>query len=386
MGNPSSHRFHLNVTERCNIRCTHCYWDEYGKYPDPSLSMIEQILNEFKRLTRIYHETGRHVLTLGGGEPTVRDDLEDVISLAARSGFRIRLVTNAVNLTEDRARSLKKAGLEMVQVSLEGATEKTHDQIRGCGNWRRSMRGIAALKKARLFTILSCVLLPGVNMQEAPELLDLAQNLKVAGVKFARPISGGQLLKNHLSVHADYLETFRQIISHGKSISYRRMLLFFDPLAHILPVQNQKSVAGLWGLTTDLCQCNNTELVEVNGSTGDVYYCRIRKKLGNIFKEDLSLIWQHHPMLSGIRQKSPEGACKGCRVWDSCRGGCPAVVHSQTNQTLMQDRDCEEVRRQPVPLLFANHGNSLRRRYSLRDNVKRSFRIVRDLAYLNLMK
>src|SRR5689334_12111887 len=149
-----SHRFHLNVTERCNIRCVHCYWEEYGAHKDPSIETIDRILLQFKALGKAYGEQGRHVLTIGGGEPTIRKDLPEIIRLAVRRRFRVRLVTNAVNMTEEMARTLRKAGLRIVQVSLDGACEATHDSVRGKGNWARSMRGISALKKAGIFVIL----------------------------------------------------------------------------------------------------------------------------------------------------------------------------------------------------------------------------------------
>src|SRR5215831_2160667 len=116
-----SHRFHLNVTEKCNIRCVHCYWEAYGKHPDPSLETIDQILAKFKALGKAYGEHGRHMLTIGGGEPTIRKDLTAIIRLAVRRRFRVRLVTNAVMITDTMARSLKKAGLRLAQVSLDGA-------------------------------------------------------------------------------------------------------------------------------------------------------------------------------------------------------------------------------------------------------------------------
>src|SRR5260370_16123825 len=119
----TQHRFHLNVTEKCNIRCVHCYWEEYGKNQDPSLQTIGKILDQFKQLAGSYFENGRHMLTLGGGEPTLRADLEDIIRLSVQRGFRVRLVTNAVLLDKARAVSLRKAGLEVVQVSLDGASE-----------------------------------------------------------------------------------------------------------------------------------------------------------------------------------------------------------------------------------------------------------------------
>lgn len=377
----NQHRFHLNVTEKCNIRCVHCYWQEYGKNPDPSLQTIGKILDQFKQLGGSYFENGRHMLTLGGGEPTLRADLEEIIRLSVRRGFRVRLVTNAVSLDEARAVSLRKAGLEVVQVSLDGACEETHDRVRGKGNWRRAMAGIDALKKARLFTVLSYVLLPEINLDEAPFLLDLARKLKVAGVKFARPVREGQAALHGINVDGDYLGTFQRIIEHASAIRYRRLLLFFDPLAHLLPLQQPRKVSGLWGLATDLCQCNNTELIEVNGGSGDVYYCRIRTKLGNLWQQPLSELWHHHTVLNQIRRKTPEGSCRGCKVWNACRGGCPAVVHGNTGQILLQDEDCSAVQKQPAPMVFSASGHSNPRVLSNQEKIHEAGRRIKEGVY-----
>jgi radical SAM protein with 4Fe4S-binding SPASM domain len=377
-----SHRFHLNVTERCNIRCVHCYWEAYGKHPDPSLETIDQILSKFKELGKAHGEHGRHMLTIGGGEPTIRQDLADIIRLAVRRRFRVRLVTNAVTITDATARSLKKAGLKLAQVSLDGACQETHDRVRGAGNWARSMRGIAALKKAGIFVILSYVVLPELNMDEAPQLLDLVQRLRVAGAKFARPVREGQAIVHKVSIEGDYWTAFKKIVDHAAEIRYKRLLLFFDPLAHLLPIEAPKQTKGLWGLATDLCQCDNTELVEVNGSNGDVYYCRIRHKLGNLWERDLVELWRSHPMLVGLRRKTPGGACDGCSAWKSCRGGCPAVVHGNTGLTLIQDQDCHKVQEQPTPLVAFGQGMySTPGAATVGESLRVLGKQVRDLAY-----
>jgi radical SAM protein with 4Fe4S-binding SPASM domain len=380
------HRLHLNITERCNLRWLHCYWGEFGVHSDPSPKTIEEILVQFKRLTQAHHERGKHMLTLGGGEPTLRPDLEDLIALSVRLGFRTRLVTNAVSLDAARASSLKKAGLEVAQVSIDGACQQTHESVRGNGTWQRTMAGIAALKYAKVPTVLSCVLLPGINMEEAPHMLDLVQRLKLAGVKFARPIREGQALINGVDTEGDFWATYQLILDHAESIRYRRFLFFFDPLAHRLRVPENGKSSRLWGLVTDLCQCNNTELVEVNAPSGDVYYCRIRRKLGNLWQQDLVDLWLHHPLLVSLRRKTPEGVCKGCAAWKGCRGGCPAVVTAKGEEPLLQDTDCVDVRKQGGPLLFSAAGYSNARVFSAKEEVQSLGRRLRDALYSTVLR
>jgi radical SAM protein with 4Fe4S-binding SPASM domain len=371
----------LNVTERCNLRCLHCYWDCYGRNADPSLGTIGAILGQFQQLADSYYERGRPMLTLGGGEPCLRADLEDIVRMAVRRGFRVRMVTNAVLLDPARAAALRKAGLEVVQVSLDGATEATHDGVRGRGNWRRTVAGISALKQARLFTILSCVLLPGINLEESPALLDRVRQWKVAGAKFARPVQRGQASVHGLELQADYLETFRRILAHAEQTGYRRLLMFFDPLAHLLPLQAGRARTSAWHIATDLCQCNNTELVEVDGGSGDVHYCRLGVKLGNLWDQPLVDLWHHHPVLASLRRKTPAGSCRSCSAWAGCRGGCPAVVESRTGQVLLQDEACERVREQGVPVAFEALGHANARSLSNREKVEAAGRRIVEGLY-----
>jgi radical SAM protein with 4Fe4S-binding SPASM domain len=147
-------------------------------------------------------------------------------------------------------------------------------------------------------------------------------------------------------------------------------------------VEEPKRVKGLWGLASDLCQCDNTELVEVNGSSGDVYYCRIRHKLGNLWEQDLVDLWRSHPVLVALRRKTPGGACDGCSAWKSCRGGCPAVVHGNTGLVLIQDQDCHKVQEQTTPLVTFGQGPySNSRPANLKENLRVFGKQVRDAAY-----
>ena len=372
------HRFHLNVTAKCNGHCIHCYRDGGGKAIDPPLEVINVILDRFKEIARMYYEHGYHALTVGGGEPTLRQDLEDIIALAVRRQFKVRLVTNATLIDDERAFSLRRAGLTAVQVSLDGATEKTHDLIRGEGNWKRSINGIRALKRAGVLTVLNYVLMPTINMAEAPLLLDLARVLKVGGVKFARIVPEGRARANRLRTQGDYWDAYLRILDHAQSIRYKRLLFILDPLVRLLKVQNPKATAGLWGLALDQCHCNNTELVEVDGPTGDVYYCRVRTRLGNIWADDLKQLWRQHPLLRQIRRKAPVGACIECSVWNGCRGGCPAVAKGISGQPLIQDANCQRVAQQPSLLDFRATGYSNSQQRSTTESLQGVGRKMKD--------
>lgn len=331
-----NHRLHLNITGVCNLNCTHCYQDDHTGKPMP-IERIEAIFVRYKAFRNEQGAKGRAVVSIAGGEPTTRRDLEDVIRLARRHGLSARLTTNATMIDLERAKALRKAGLRMVQVSLDGATPATHEAVRGSGNWKKTMAGIEAMRKAGMFVVLSMVLLPDLNLEESPQLLDLSRQLRVIGVKFQRLVERGHARRN-LATEGQFHQTMIRILEHAAEIRYKRLLMFFEPLANNLWHQVPELCRKVLFLTTDMCHCDRTELMEIDYN-GDVYYCRVGEALGNVFDEDLGAIWEHD-LLRQIRAKSAKGACQGCSAWAGCHGGCPAATYGLERDVTAPDRAC----------------------------------------------
>ena len=317
------HQFCIAVTERCNLRCRHCYWHEPDLRPDPCLDDLDRVLAQFKALGNAFGEQGEHLLAIGGGEPTLRNDLEDLVTLAKQRGFSVRLTTNAVRMSRRRAESLRDSGLEAVQVSIDGASEDAHDRVRGRGNWTRAVRGAQALRDAGAFIILNCVLRPGGNMETAHLMLDLACNLDVAGVKFARLVPAGQVVTNGLQTNGDFGEAYTRILAHARQSEYARYLLFLDPAVEVLRRREPHHFAGLPRVVTDLCKCRHTLMVEVDAVSGNIHYCRDRTVLGNIWENDLVAVWMDHPLLRRTRQRKagPADTCPACLGASRSHGG-----------------------------------------------------------------
>lgn len=124
----------ISVTDRCNFRCTYCMPKEVfnSKYQ----FLVRDDLLSFEELARLvpfFVERGVHKLRLTGGEPLLRKNLEVLIrELASIPGVDdIALTTNASILTLDKARELKKAGLQRITVSLDAISENTFKQMNG---------------------------------------------------------------------------------------------------------------------------------------------------------------------------------------------------------------------------------------------------------------
>jgi len=178
----------LEVTHRCNLRCPVCFASA-GDSPeeDPSLEKLGSLMD------MLMERGGPFNLQLSGGEPTVRDDLPEIIALAKSKGFSyFQLNTNGLRLAQEPgyAESLKRAGLSSVFLQFDSLSDKVYKVLRGRPLLMKKLAAIRACAQAGLGVVLVPVIAPGINDGEIGALLKFAEkNLPaVRGVHF-QPIS-----------------------------------------------------------------------------------------------------------------------------------------------------------------------------------------------------
>lgn len=167
----------IKVTENCNSRCITCnHWKTKHK-------------NELstKELVEIFHELRRvGVYTIGftGGEPLLRDDIQQLVLEAKNFGFRdIKISSNGL-LLQKKAKELIKSGITEINVSLDGIGE-TNDRIRGIvGGYETTLKGIREFVKLRREKVPPpkmnvATVLSEYNIAEVPKLIELCQELGV---------------------------------------------------------------------------------------------------------------------------------------------------------------------------------------------------------------
>ena len=162
-----------NITNRCNLRCRHCYQSsEHQALPD-ELSR-EQRLAVVDKLGRAYTP----MLAIAGGEPTICPDLMAVLNRAQEFGMHTTIATNGVTMTEALAGELAAAGVKYVEISLDSVHADRHDAFRGVdGMWARAVRGaknVVATEGLRL-GIAMCV--HRDNYDEVRDMIELAISL-----------------------------------------------------------------------------------------------------------------------------------------------------------------------------------------------------------------
>ena len=163
----------LEVTSRCNLGCPVCFAgsDRETAGEDPDLSVIE---GWYRALIAGGSELN---IQLSGGEPTVRDDLPDIVSLGHKLGFAfIQINTNGLRLGKEPAyvKKLKQAGLNCVFLQFDGTNDTIYEHIRGAAMLEVKEAALRHCAENEIGVVLVSTLVPGINTGNIGELIHYA--------------------------------------------------------------------------------------------------------------------------------------------------------------------------------------------------------------------
>jgi 7,8-dihydro-6-hydroxymethylpterin dimethyltransferase len=174
----------IEVTSRCNLACSVCFAAS-GKddLPDPNLDLLSDMLQH------LFEQCGPCPIQLSGGEPTLRDDLDRIVSTARRLGFdHIQINTNGIRLAQDAdyAQRLKDAGASVVFLQFDGVTDDVYQSIRGVRLLDTKLKAIARCAELKLGVILVPTLIRNVNDNQIGAIIRFAKQWMpvVKGVHF----------------------------------------------------------------------------------------------------------------------------------------------------------------------------------------------------------
>ncbi len=178
----------IEITGRCNLKCPVCFASSGA--PETDDPTIEEIAEWYRMLME---SGGPFNIQLSGGEPTMRDDLPDIIRLGFDMGFTfIQLNTNGIRLANEPgyAEKLRDAGLNCVFLQFDGMNDSIHRYLRGADLMSLKFKTVENCAKAGLGVVLVPTLIPGINTDHIGEIIKFAiENLPhVRGVHF-QPVS-----------------------------------------------------------------------------------------------------------------------------------------------------------------------------------------------------
>jgi len=333
-GPPKQLLLQWHITDRCNLRCRHCYQNDY-RGPGPDFRHLLGILDQYEMLLGALGGNGKRIpgqINITGGEPFVRKDFLELLKEIRRRGIPFAILSNGSLLDQATARFLETLAPRFVQLSLEGG-EAMHNAIRGKGDYARVVGSLRLLKKAGIRTLVSFTA-HRENFRDFPAVADQCRRIGVDRLWSDRLIpepagngSGPETLsqdetKELFSVMATE-STRRGILRRRSPIAMHRALQFL-----VTGERPYRCNAG-FGLITVM-------------PDGTVLPCRrLPISAGNLFQTSLTKIYVESTLLRRLRDPSLIGkCCESCVHAAGCRGGLRCLAYALSGDPFRADPGC----------------------------------------------
>ncbi|MFH0816209.1 MAG: radical SAM protein [Methanobacteriota archaeon] len=331
--------FQWHITDKCNLNCRHCYQDN-GPVPDPEFPMLERTFRQYLDLLDKIKETGRwkprgHI-NITGGEPLLRDDLFKLLNLISEADRRVSvgILTNGTLVDDKMAKNIGDTGVKFVQVSMEGG-RKTHDCVRGQGNFNLVIEGIERLQGAGISTYVSFTA-HRLNYMEFGDVAGTCRKLGVDCLWADRliPCGRGRELANSTLSPAQTRTFFQNM----KRARYNLSRGWGKKKTEIRMKRSLQFLIG--GGMPYRCSAGD-RLITVMPD-GTMYPCRrMPISVGNVAVESISDTYYNNEFMQALRDPArvPDG-CENCLHASACHGGSRCLANVVNGSPFTRDPGC----------------------------------------------
>jgi radical SAM protein with 4Fe4S-binding SPASM domain len=319
------------ITYRCNLSCRFCYAGCGCRKAERSSEMSSREVRTI--LNRIRNEAEVPSVSFTGGEPMLRKDIIPLIRHAKTLSMWTNLITNGTLIDEKQAETLKGAGLDSAQVSLEAGTPDLHDKIvRHAGAFRKTMSGILALRKAGI-RVHTNTTVCGLNRDHLTGVLDAVQKMGLTKLSMNLLMPAGSSLNDLNSLIVRYSEIGPIVLdTRDKAMSMGLEFMWYSPTPICLfnPV--------IHGLGNKGCAaCDGLLSVAPNG---DILPCSsYPEPVGNLLRDQrhFTELWAN-PSVRYFQEKHfAHDLCRRCEHLAVCQGGCPLYWRHVGYQEILEE-------------------------------------------------
>jgi len=328
------------MTAACNLRCIHCH-AATGKALASELST-----SEAKRLLDQLSEVPEfRMMAFTGGEPLVRKDLLELLAYSQALGFTNTMATNATLIDDAVAAELRKYGVAIAAVSLDGVDAAQHDRVRGtAGAFAQALRGMEALRRAGILLHVNITAME-VNLRQIKPLVQLVDELG-AGILLMYqlvPVGRGRAINE-------------QVLDLGAN---ERLIRFMASAQHdALAIMEPVAGPQYWPFLLQQAGIRQGTMLRLAESVwhgcaagrgfvyikpdGEVWPCPfVEIDCGNVRDRSFADIWAENPSLLALRgrERTLHGQCGECSYRRLC-GGCRGRALATSGDFLAEDPSC----------------------------------------------
>ena len=317
------------LTYRCPLHCVFCFNPVDFARSDPELST-----EEWLRVLRQGRELGAVQCGFSGGEPLLRDDLEELVAEAHRLGYYTNLLTSGVGLTPQRAGALRAAGLDHVQLSFQDSTRELNDFLSHTRTFELKER-VARLIKDNGWPMVMNVVLHRMNIDHIDRIIEMASELGAEFLELANSqyYSWAFVNRDQLMPSREQLERAESRTQAWRERLGQRMTIFYVvPDYH---EQRPKKCMNGWG--------NVFLTVTPDGLALPCHTARMLPGLEfpNLRESSLRHAWFESEAFARYRgtgwMKEP---CSSCDERDKDLGGCRCQAYMLAGDARAADPVC----------------------------------------------
>ena len=301
------------VTYRCPLHCVFCYnpLDFAKTERADELSTLEWL-----RVLREARALGAVQCGFSGGEPLMRDDLEELIAEAHRLGYYTNLLTSGVGLTKERAQALKAAGLDHVQLSFQDSTRELNDFLSHTRTFQLKQE-VGETIKALGWPMVMNVVIHRLNIDHIDRIIAMADALGAEYLELANSqyYSWAHLNRDHLLPTGEQIRRAEAVTDESRVKVADRMKLFF--VAPDYHEGKPKKCMNGWG--------NVFLTVTPDGTALPCHTAKMLPGLAfpNVREHDVRHIWHDSEGFNRYRGTGwMKGACVTCPDKEKDLGGC----------------------------------------------------------------
>jgi len=322
-------RVQIEITGRCNLKCTFCYQGQAYKAAREELS-----LSEIKSIIDQIHPFS--LLTFSGGEPLLRSDAYEIIEYALAKGHFCNIITNGVFLTKDIAKLMVEKKLLMINLSIDGIGE-THDAARGVkGTFEKVITNLCFLNNLkkinkRKFPLIDIkTVIMKENLHQLSDIYKLCKNhnvysftlslmknsnLQFNGSLLFKNVEDEVFYKNSFQAEPDFsLESLRKELSGLESIKEKVILRYYPRFNN-----HRNMMEYLDKNSRNIANYARPCLEPWSGfqinAFGNAYPC-LSYSVGSVREKGLKEIWNSNKFID-FRNK-----LKRLKVFPACYGCC----------------------------------------------------------------
>lgn len=310
----------FGITNRCNLRCKHCLaGSTLGRKDEFPLEKISELAEEMKKL-------GCQSLSLFGGEPLVRDDFFDIVSIMRFHKIHVKVNTNATLVDEAFAREAKKAGIMLFTVSLDGSASNVQDPIRGRGSFEKNLHGIQHLVEAGHQIYLSCTVTQ-FNFRDIVSIADLAKELNVFKIRFNDVHYGGNAEHYSMDIRMTPAQKY-EALANVKAAQEKWGNFVIGSVTDQYNIIHGSSIDDIQTFPIVINPCGASMGSACIRPEGGVTPCEILwdAVCGNVWEQSLTEIYSFAPEMLEFRRpliisERDIPDCVGCRYLKACYQG-----------------------------------------------------------------